>query len=695
MSAELSKERLMERDTASLTNLMSFHELLVTIAYLPGNTQESLDKNLTTLRSVFKEKMIDGCFMELFHRSSEVIRHDAEFESSGLVLNTPYTYEDFINTEDPYKEIAEERTAFRREQVATRIAKQAAAVGVKNFKKLLSNYDRGMEEQVIDRRTITFPICKGGERMSLDPGDWHISAEDGIWREHGENKEFACTHPIAPVQRLINIDTGEHKLVIAFERNGQFHYIMRSKLDLFDSKKVISLASVGVAVTSKSAPVLSDFLNDIETRNYDEIPEKKCVTRLGFVGDGMFSPYVEDLIFDGEAEYGTIFRSITQKGDYDKWLECARKCRGDNLTAHIMLAASFASVLISKIGGLPFFVHLWGGSSGTGKTVALMLAASVWGDPEVGKYIQTFNATQVGHEKVAALLNNIPMLIDELQLAKDSHGHQKFNPYQLAQGVGRTRGNKAGGIDRTPTWSLCILSTGESQIVGENAGSGAVNRVIDIECKPGESVVKDGFSVCKVINSNYGYAGRVFVEALTDDKITGAVETYEKYFKDLSEGETTEKQAMAAAMILVADQLADEIVFKTGSTLTESDIAKFLQSKESVSVGKRGYDYLCDWVTINSAKFKDDVNERYGKIEGDYAYIIRTIYNREMDNAGFDGKAVLSWMQSENLLQTDSDGKHIAKKARVGEILTRCIVVKIEGLYEFTDEELDDAEIIL
>jgi hypothetical protein len=52
-------------------------------------------------------------------------------------------------------------------------------------------------------------------------------------------------------------------------------------------------------------------------------------------------------------------------------------------------------------------------------------------------------------------------------------------------------------------------------------------------------------------------------------------------------------------------------------------------------------------------------------------------------------------MQSENLLQTDSDGKHIAKKARVGDILTRCIVVKIEGLYEFTDEELDDAEILL
>lgn len=45
------------------------------------------------------------------------------------------------------------------------------------------------------------------------------------------------------------------------------------------------------------------------------------------------------------------------------------------------------------------FVHLWGVESGTGKTVALMLAASVWGNPAIGQYVQTFNATQVGHEK--------------------------------------------------------------------------------------------------------------------------------------------------------------------------------------------------------------------------------------------------------------------------------------------------------
>ena len=87
-----------------------------------------------------------------------------------------------------------------------------------------------------------------------------------------------------------------------------------------------------------------------------------------------------------------------------------------------MLAASFASPILSLVGSLPFFVHLWGVDSGTGKTVGLMAAASVWGNPALGSYIQTFNATQVGHERTAAFLNHLPMCIDELQLTKDSHG---------------------------------------------------------------------------------------------------------------------------------------------------------------------------------------------------------------------------------------------------------------------------------
>lgn len=674
-------------DEEKLRNLKWLAETATDLYFAPGMTQDMLEDNLTILRSAYKKCGIDGIFISNFRKIVESIKKINGYAETGLILRTPYTKEDFLYSEEPYLEIKEQKTAFRKEQVTAQIQKQAEKLGVKGFKKMLAQYDRGMEEQVSDGREIVFPVCRGDDKkVRLDPGDWHISAQRGIWRDKGDFEEFACTHPIAPVKRLVNIDTGEQKLVIAFERNGRFYYIEKPKRELFDAKKVIDLSMIGVAVTSKSAGLLAEYLADIEDRNYNDIPEQSSVTRLGWIDDGNFSPYVEDLAFDGSSEYGTIFKSIHPKGDFEKWRECAIKCREYSVTAHIMLAASFASALISKIGGLPFFVHLWSGSAGTGKTVSLMLAASVWGDPEIGKYPQTFNATQVGHEKTAAFLRNIPMCIDELQLSKDSHGHSRFDVYQLAQGVGRTRGTKSGGIDVTPTWKLAILTTGESQIVKSSSGAGAYSRVIDIECKPDEKVIEDGFATCKIIKNNYGFAGKAFVENLTEEKIQEAQELYEKLFKELCSRESAEKQAASASIILIADKLADEFIFKTGKTLSVDDIEQFLQTKDSVSVGARAYDYIRDWVAINKAHFATDcISDRYGVIDGDYVYIIRSVYRRIMDDAGFDEKAVLSWLKTSGKILTR--GKNLTKNKRIDGICTECVTIFHEGLNALDDDE--------
>ena len=74
--------------------------------------------------------------------------------------------------------------------------------------------------------------------------------------------------------------------------------------------------------------------------------------------------------------------------------------------------------MVRPMCALPFFVHLWGGTE-VGKTVGLMLAASVWANPEVGRYIHTFNSTAVGREKSAAFVNSLPLILDELQIVAD------------------------------------------------------------------------------------------------------------------------------------------------------------------------------------------------------------------------------------------------------------------------------------
>lgn len=685
MPIMLNKETIEQRD---LNDQKWFSERIRDLVYSPGMTQEALEKNLITLRSLYKEKSKDGMFLQYFSQIATLIRKDSDYQSTGLVLRMPYTQEDFLYTEAPYQEVAEQDTVFKRDLVATQLDKIARSFGIKNFKQLAKRYDNGMEQQVVEDRQLVFPLSKNGEKVYLQPGNWQIDST-GIHRSNGMNDEYACSHPIAPIMRLVNIDNGSEKRVVAFERGGTIKYITVEKQVISDVKSIIALSGQNVDVTSVNVKPLVAFLQDVENANYDIIPEQQSVGRLGWMKDGRFSPYVEELVFDGDVAYGQIFHAIRPKGKFELWRECAVQCRQESITAQIMLAASFASVLIEKLGGLCFFVHLWGVDSGTGKSVGLMLAASVWGDPEIGQYPQTFNATQVGHEKTAVFLNSIPMCIDELQLSKDSRGQSKFNVYQLAEGSGRTRGNKQGGIDSPTKWRLCILTTGESPIVQSNAGAGAVNRVIDIECKPEEAVIRDGAGVCKIIRTNFGTAGRKFIEGLTEQRLADAQTLYDMYFRQLSSGETTEKQAMAAAMILTADALADVLVFHTGKRLSVEEISEFLKSKSSVSAGERGYRYLCDWVALNSAKFAGEGNgETYGIIDGDYAYINRSVFRSACKDAGFDERALLSWMKKNGIILTR--GRNMTRGKRIAGVNVECVAMRMPDFGIAVDADAEE-----
>ena len=652
-----------------------FAEKLGDLIWSPGGTQETFEENVRILRTVYQERQMDAVFMELFARVRKALDggRAESVADAGITVRMVYTADDFLYTEYPYEEIFSETNLFKRDQIMAQLDKQARAAGVRNFKSLYNQYERSQKDQGNKTHRFGVPRMDSGE-LQLDPGDWKMDGT-GIFKDTLRGREYACSHNIAPVRRLQNIDTGDEKLTLAYERSSKVRYVTRSKRELFDGAKVIDLASVGVAVTSKTAKTLAQYLCEIEGLNYDEIPQQDSVSHLGWLSDGRFSPYVEDLEFDGEAQYGRIYEAIAvPHGKYEKWLECAVKYRKKNIIVQIELAASFASVLVGKLGLLPFFVHVWGGGSGTGKSTAMQLAAAAWGNPEIGVYVQTFNSTNVAFEMTAGFLRNVPLCIDEGQLRMD-----KFNVYQLSQGAGRGRGRKNGGIKEIPTWALCIMTTGEKQIVSENEGEGAFNRVIDIECKPGEPIFKtlDEFNeVLRVFKQNYGHAGRKFVEQLTEERIEQARQIFNDYQRALLEGETTGKQAMAAAILLTADRLADELLYHTGRWMTVAEISEFLKSRSSVSIGKRGYEYLCDWVALNVSKFAaEGRTDSYGMLDGDYVYINRTVFRKACLEGGFDEKALLSWMKVQGVILTR--GRRFTRGKRIAGVNVECVAMRM------------------
>ena len=593
--------------------------------------------------------------------------------------------DDFLTT-TPYEALyAYHKEPFTHAAKMEELAAYSVSKGFKGFKTMYKKYVESLKAQsgtiYIDNVT-NFT----NQPLELNAGDWEAD-DSGIFKKNGYNDEVACPHPIMPVERLVNIDTGEEKLQLAFRKGTIWRKIIVSKTVLASSNKVTELAGSGIAVTSQNARAFIQYISDMENMNYYLIPEKKSIGRFGYIPDEGFSPFVDGLIFDGDVNFKAMFQTVRSRGSETKWLETAAEVREMSTTVKIILAASFASVLLEPLNCLPFFVHLWGVDSGTGKTVALMVAASVWGDPAVGAYVKTFDGTVVGMEKTAAFLNNLPFCLDELQLAKDSKGRTTFDVYKLAQGVGRTRGNRAGGVDLTPTWRNCILTTGESPLTGTASGAGAVNRVIDIECKSAQAVIKDGMRISGAVKRNYGFAGRKFVERLYQPGVIDQVsERYRELFRILSDRDTTEKQAMAAAAIILADELACQWIFSGQQPLTIEQVSEFLASKAAVSAGDRGYKYLCDWVTQNSNKLcgrSENPNiEVLGALEDGRAYIIRSVFERILQDAGYSTAAMISYLKQSNLIETR--GRANTKGKRINGIPTECFCLRLPSV------ELDD-----
>lgn len=596
-----------------------------------------------------------------------------------------FTKEDYCTSTQPFEWLyAFKDEKFRMAQLMNSMKEQATSVGVKNFVTLFKAYCQtvNMKSDYVNvPNTTNFT----GQEFELNSGDW-VCEDWGITTTDKFGFEvIACNHPIIPVQRLVNIDTGIEKLKLAYKKGSHWRTVIADKKTLASSNSIIQLADVGIAVNSENAKWLIKYLADIENLNYDKIPELNSVARCGWIEDYGFSPYIDNVIFDGEMSFKNMFSTIKEQGDYAEWLKIAKEARENSIIAKIMLASSFASVLVNICDALPFFVHLWGGTE-AGKSVALMLAASVWANPEIGKFITTFNSTNVASELTASFVNSLPLMIDELMI---KHQTKSFDDiiYQLTEGVGKGRGQKTGGLQKLNTWKNAILTTGEKPILNAMSNGGAVNRVIEIDCKD-VKIFNDPISVASGVKKHFGMAGKIFVDYLNNEAIKEEIRAYQKeQYRDIIERyNITEKQALAGSLIITADYFADQFIFQTGESLSVGEVTPFLLTAEMVSQNAKALNFLFDFVSLNGSKFRDAIHtsaydlendkskDVWGQIEEDYIYIVKSKFDQILNDNGFSSEAFLSWAKHKGLLKSEEGRRTIRK--RIVNINMRCVGIK-------------------
>lgn len=543
-------------------------------------------------------------------------------------------------------------------------------------------------------------------------GDW-VADDNGIWIHTDKGISLACYHPIYPVRILRNSETKKYKVELEYVVRGVIRRTLVDREVIASPRSIIKLANDSVMVTSINAPFLVKFLSDIESYNSDLIVEYASTSRLGWIKDidsngetaRKFLPYdKKDIIFDNESAFTRLFNSVKAVGNRDKWFKAVKDIRAKGqIEVLINMAASLASILVEPCGALPFIVSLWGGT-GIGKTVVLMLATSIWANPEEGAYMTDAKATAVAMEVRLNVLNSLPMLIDDMAQVKNQYD-EDFSQliYRWCAGIGKDRSNQNMGLQATTSWHNCTITNGERSLVDETTQGGAINRVIDIESDG--SVLFDGEEgnrVAQILKSNYGWLGGEFVEIIEQlgDEVTDIYGGFIKKIKEITKDSPKEdKQINPMALILSADYISEKYIYQDGITLDIEKCCSYLKNKGEVSEHKRAYEYIKGFIASNGKTFISATGDEVmspstnGKwIDDNTIAIIGSTFDKIMKQGNFQSKAFLSWAAKQGLIDTDNQG-NFKKLKKIDGVPVRCVILSIRD--ENYDKPIDFEDIDL
>lgn len=589
-----------------------------------------------------------------------------------------------VLSEEIFTEVFDQEDEIYKARLLLSLRDRAAELGVKQkFEELVKAYKRVERETRRQRQkqsalgTLENWTNFDGPYDRMYCGSW-IATENGIYSQNtGTADVLACRHPILPVERMKNLETGDEQMKLAYKRKGRWFEVIVPKDILSSASKITSLYKRGISVTSENAKCLVRYLQDVEDLNDENINIQYSTSKLGWIKGG-FVPYDKDVVFDGDSRFGQIYESVCERGSRTAWYEYVKRLRkSGRMEVKFMLAASFASVLVEMVDGLPFFVDLWGETEG-GKSVTLMLACSVWADPRESAYIKDYKGTEVGLEAVCDLLNHLPLMLDDTS-KKNRRIEENFEGlvYDLCSGKGKTRSNKELGISQEKHWRNVILTNGERPLNAYVTQGGAINRILELEC--GEKVYKDPQEAVEVLSHNYGYAGKEFVDVV---KSLGAAK-----IKEIQQGiqrrvygdGKTQKQSVSLSIVLTADRIATDYLFCDGQYIDEEEAAKVLMDREELSDNERCYQYILSEIVINAAKFDATAltSENWGTIENGYAIIFTNAFDAICKKGGFSKKAFLSWADKKGLLQKEAGRMNKTKKIN-GNVF-RCVFLKLDN----------------
>ena len=514
----------------------------------------------------------------------------------------------------------------------------------------------------VDLGAELIPDVIPGAPIKLRQAKGFIYSDEGIGaiRDMSGVTTLVCRTPIILTKRLKSIETGDERVEIAFKRDGKWHTAIFPRSTVFSSRKITELSDLGCTVTSENAKQIVRFLGALEAENIDVIPKNDSTSTFGWQPGKRFLPgHDEGITLDIDPSQRGMAAAYHKSGTLEGWTAAMTPHRARERFRFI-LVAGFAAPLLRIVKQRIFFVYNWGDSKG-GKTAALKAALSAWGDPE--RLMVSFNTTQVGLERTAAFCCDLPLGIDERQLAGSKQESLEKLVYMIASGSGKVRGSKTGGIQATQQWRTVALATGEEPLSTETSQTGISTRVLEIYGGPFENEADAG-EMHRKVSVDYGTAGPEFIKYILqtgEREITERYEQMQSFVKAISKGKNG-SHISGISVVALADAMIDRLFFG-GTKETAWEAAKAMAENillsqvenNAADVNENAVQFIVDWILSNKLYFTPgSTGTCYGFIEEarNTAYIFPTILNQALTKAGYKPRKTIRYMAERGLIRT-------------------------------------------
>jgi hypothetical protein len=364
-----------------------------------------------------------------------------------------------------------------------------------------------------------------------------IPNEDGT-----ESKKLTLllSYDLFPINIL---DTaGEHTVhMLALRPEGTQNILLPQKscVSKDDMMKCLATQNVLAAFGAGNDKNFFDYVRaSVEKMSTDKLPVKVPASYgwqkdNSFVYSGrIYAPNVEPMeipmvglenIINNTQPAGTIqgwrnvINLLIQKKLYDQ-------------LAIVLVGAGAPLMKFTGIYGMTF--HCASTYSGTGKSLALEGAASIWGHPvhyRIGK-----SSSPVAMQQRLGALNSLPLITDEIT-SKNRAAPEWFSEFLLDMTEGRGKERMEAGANKerinNSTWMSNALMSSNTYVVDtllgtrKHAAEGEIRRVIEFDMDTQLAWDAYEIEVIKSLANNYGVAGDMFAQYLVDnfDKVAAMV----------------------------------------------------------------------------------------------------------------------------------------------------------------------------